>query len=59
MCINKLKYTPQHLKFTAVGVGGVNGARVVPRVESASVDVTARATAPGHLQMAITALGTV
>jgi len=37
----------------------MNGARAAPRVESASVDVTARATALGHLQMAITALETV
>jgi len=37
----------------------MNGALAAPRVESASVDVTALATTPGHLQMAITALVTV
>ena len=48
-----------NLKYTAAGVGGMNGARAAPRVESVSVDVTARAIAPGHHPMAITALGTV
>jgi len=47
------------LKYTAAGVGGMNGALAAPPVESASVDVTVRETAPGHLQMVITALGTV
>ena len=37
----------------------MNGARVAPRVELASVVVTGRATTRGHHQMAITALGTV